>query len=359
MSLRLARLFFVFLALIFAVSAKAEAQEPSAGQASPSTQQSDSAQHSQPIRVSVNRVNVGVFVTDPSGKFAEGLQRENFHVFDNGVEQPVTGFLSVDEPAQALMLIEAGPAVYLLEGGHLQAAHAFLDGLSPGDRVAVVKYADAPQALIDFTADKQSAAAALDNLRFNLGFGSLNLSASLSQVLDWLAPVSGKKTIVLLSTGVETSTTKQIQDFLQRVKTSDVRIMAVSLTGNLRNPPATGKKKTRPAAAALSAQQFAEADMLLRKIAESTGGLAYFPASSNELPAIFEQIAQIVRHEFSLAFAPPIEDGAVHSLEVRVTANSSGDSPGNGPVSSSAAPAASNYRLDYRRAYQAPSPANP
>jgi hypothetical protein len=40
-----------------------------------------------------------------------------------------------DEPAQALMLIEAGPAVYLLEGGHLRAAHAFLNGLSPGDRV--------------------------------------------------------------------------------------------------------------------------------------------------------------------------------------------------------------------------------
>ncbi len=350
MGLRLARLLLLFLALILAVSPNVKAQEPSAPQ-------TDAAPP--PIRVSVNRVNVGVFVTDPSGKFAEGLLRENFHIFDNGVEQPTTGFLSVDEPAQALMLIEAGPAVYLLEGGHLQAAHAFLSGLSPDDRVAVVKYADAPQALIDFTADKQSAAAALDSLSFNLGFGSLNLSASLSRVLDWLAPVSGKKTIVLLSTGVDTSSTKQIQDLLQRVKTSDVRIMAVSLTGNLRNPPAAGKKKTPPAAAALSAQQFAEADMLLRQITESTGGLAYFPASSNELPAIFEQIAQIVRHEFSLAFAPPIADGAIHSLEVRVTANPPAKSAGAVPAGSSAAPAPSNYRLDYRRAYQAPSPTNP
>jgi hypothetical protein len=99
--------------------------------------------------------------------------------------------------------------------------------------------------------------------------------------------------------------------------------------------------------------------MLLRQIAESTGGLAYFPTSSSELPAIFEQIAQIVRHEFSLAFAPPVEDGAIHVLEVRVTANLSADSTVNGPAGSSAAPAASNYRLDYRRAYQAPSPANP
>src|SRR5450755_2447658 len=187
MILRSAHLLLFFLVLIFAAQLNVVAQEPS-------TPQTDAAQQPQPIRVSVNRVNVGVFVTDPSGKFAEGLQRENFHIFDNGVEQPITGFLSVDEPAQALVLIEAGPAVYLLEGVHLQAPHAFLTGLSPDDRVAVVKYADTPQALIDFTADKTSAAAALDNLSFNLGFGSLNLSASVSKVLDWLAPVSGKKT---------------------------------------------------------------------------------------------------------------------------------------------------------------------
>ncbi len=358
MSLRSARLFLFSFVPIFAASSNFAAQAQSAPQPEIPAPQTDDAQQPQPIRVSVDRVNVGVFVTDPSGKFAEGLQRENFHIFDNGVEQPITGFLSVDEPAQALVLIEAGPAVYLLEGGHLQAAHAFLDGLSPGDRVAVVKYADAPQALIDFTADKEAAAAAFDDLRFNLGFGSLNLSASLSKVLDWLTPVIGKKTIVLLSTGVDTSSTKQIQDLLQRLRTSDVRIMAVSLTGNLRNPAPGPQKKTPPPKAALSAQQFAEADMLLRQIAETTGGLAYFPTSSNQLPAIFAQIAQIVRHEFSLAFAPSAADGAIHSLEVRVSVNSTADSPGK-PAGSSSAPAPSNYRLDYRRAYLAPPPANP
>jgi len=48
----------------------------------------------------------------------------------------------------------------------------------------VVKYAEAPQAILDFTADKQAAAAALEQLSFNLGFGSLNLSSSVSKVLE-------------------------------------------------------------------------------------------------------------------------------------------------------------------------------
>jgi len=316
-----------------------------------------SVQQSEPIRVSVDRVNVGVLVTDSSGKFAEGLRRENFHIFDNGVEQPITDFLDVDEPAQALVLIEAGPAVYLLEGSHLRAAQEFLSGLSPDDRVGVVKYADAPQGLVDFTTNKQSVAAAFDELGFNLGFGSLNLSASLSKVLDWLTSVPGKKTIVLLSTGVDTSSAKQIQDLLQRLQTSDVRILAVSLIGDLRNQPPAAKKKSPPPKAAFTSQQFEEADRLLRKIAQTTGGQAYFPGNSNELPAVFAHIAQIVRHEFSLAFIPPAHDGAIHSLEVRVTAElgrPAGQSPG---LAAGSAAGLAGYRVDCRRAYLAPAPA--
>jgi Ca-activated chloride channel homolog len=331
------QLLFVFSCFIFSGAAGAQAP-PSA------SQQSAESQQSQPIRVSVNRVNVSVSVTDSSGKFVENLHRENFHIFDNGVEQPITDFLAVEEPAQTLMLIEAGPAVYLLEGGHLLAARAFLSGLSPDDRVAVVKYADAPQALMDFTADKQSAAAAFDSLSFNLGFGSLNLSASLSKVLDWIAAVQGKKSIVLLSSGVDTSSEEEIQNLLERLKTVDVRIWAVSLTGNLRNPQPSGKKKTPQSKAVITSQQFAEADLLLRTIAEITGGRAYFPSSSKEMGAVFEHIAQMVRHEFSLAFVPPLPDGAIHSLEVRVTTD---------------ATAAFPLRVDYRRAYLAPPPANP
>src|SRR5713226_5844542 len=156
--------------------------------------QENPRQPKQTIRVSVDRVNVGVIVTDSHGHFVEGMRREDFHVFENGIEQPLTGFAAIEEPAQVLLLIESGPAVHLLEGGHVQAAFAMLDGLRGGDRVAVVKYADSPTALLDFTADKQAAFAAFGQLRFNLGFGSLNLSTSVSKVLEWLASVQGKKT---------------------------------------------------------------------------------------------------------------------------------------------------------------------
>jgi len=307
--------------------------------------QQDSQNPAEAIRRSVDRVNVGVIVTDAHGQFVEGLQREDFSVLDNSVAQPLTDFAAVEEPAQVLLLIEAGPAVYFLEASHVQAAYALLNGLSAGDRVAVVKYAEAPQAITDFSADKSIAGSALEQLRFNLGFGSLNLSSSLATVLDWLKKVQGKRTIVLLSTGVDTSPESQAQALLQTLKITDVRILAVSLAGELRNPQPAGKKKKSSADKPVeSSLQFDQADRILKEISEAAGGRAYFPRNAGEFSAAYAEIAQLVRHEYSLAFAPPARDNTLHAIEVRVR-------PAN-----TAAPMLANYRVDHRRAYLAPAP---
>jgi Ca-activated chloride channel homolog len=320
----------------------------------PTGAQEPAAPAGEPIRVSVDRVNVGVIVTDSHGNFAEGLHREDFHVFDDAVEQPLTDFAAIEEPAQVLLLVEAGPAVYFLEASHLQAAHALLDGLSAGDHVAVVKYDEAPQPVLGFTTDKQAAQEALVNVRFNRGFGNLNLSRSVATVLDWLAKGQGKNTIVLLSTGVDTSTDNDATTLLERLKTTDVRLLAVSLSGDLRNPPPSGKtsrkNKTKvPSEKAEAAEKgFAEADQLLKVMTESTGGRVYFPNSTKDFSSAFAEIAQLVRHEYSLAFAPPAHDGKLHAIEVRVS---------QAPTATPNTPPPA-YRVDYRRAYLAPSVSN-
>src|SRR5437867_9402912 len=102
--------------------------------------QENSQQPKQTIHVSVDRVNVGVIVTDHSGHFVEGLHREDFHVFDNGTEQPLTGFAAIEEPAQVLFLIESGPAVLFLGKNHLHSADSLLKSLAVNDRVAIASY---------------------------------------------------------------------------------------------------------------------------------------------------------------------------------------------------------------------------
>ncbi len=281
------------------------------------SQENPKAQEGGTIRVRVNMVDVGAIVTNADGKFVEGLRREDFHVLDDGVEQPIVYF-ALDQPTHVVLLIEAGPAAYLVEGGHLRAAFALLAGLSAGDQVAVVKYAERPEVISDFSADKQVAGAALEHLNFNLGFGALNLSDSVGGVLDWLDKTQGKKTVVVLSSGVDTSTQAVAENLLRRLRVGDVRVLAVSLAGELR-PAAPSKKKTPSSAAILSAQQFAVADETLRQLAAATGGRAYFPTDAKGFVAAYAEIAQIVRHEYSLGFMPEQLDGKVHGIDVRVT----------------------------------------
>lgn len=297
----------------------------------------------QTIRVNVERVNVGVIVTDPHGQFIGGLKREEFHIFDNGTEQPITEFATVDEPGQILLLVEAGPSVFFLQDTHIFAADAMLSGLSPSDKVAIARYDLSPVPILAFTNDKAAAQSALSAIRFNLGFSQLNLSSSLCTVLDWLANVPGKKTILLLSTGVDTSSVDELQSLQARLQTGDVRILCVSLSGPLRN----GKKGSTKQLQQL-AQDFDEADARLRAIADATGGRVYFPENAKAFQNIYRQVAQLIRNEYSLAFAPPQADGAIHILDVKVNL------PTPPPLSKTPAP---TYRVDHRKAYVAPKPA--
>jgi VWFA-related protein len=276
-------------------------------------------QPKQTIRVSVDRVNVGVIVTDHRGHFVEGLRREDFQVFDNGIEQPLTGFAAIEEPAQVLLLIESGPAILFLGKNHVRASDTLLNNLSPNDRVAIAGYSKDPELLLDFTPDKSTARLALQGLNFTLGFAELNLSSSLASAIDWLAPFPGKKTVVVLSTGVDTSPPEKSQAIQQKLKTCDVRILAVSLSGDFRKP-VKGRKLSPQEREnrALVKQGFAEADQSLHQLSTATGGRVYLPKNEEEFDHAYSEIAQLVRHEYSIAFRPPSNDGQPHAIQVKV-----------------------------------------
>jgi VWFA-related protein len=299
--------------------------------------QENPQQPNQTIHVSVDRVNVGVIVTDSHGHFVEGLRREDFRIFDNAIGQPLTGFAAVEEPAQVLLLIESGPAVHLLGKNHVLAADTLLNNLSPNDRVAIANYSKAPELLLDFTPDKLTARLALQSLNFTLGFAELNLSSSLASAIDWLVPLPGKKTVVVLSTGVDTSPPEKWQVIQQKLKTSDVRVLAVSLSGDFRKPVkgrrlSLQERENR----AFVKQGFAEADHSLARLSEATGGRVYLPKNEKEFYRAYSEIAQLVRHEYSIAYSPPSNDGQIHTIQVNVRRLW--------------------CRVDHRQAYLAPAP---
>ena len=284
------------------------------------------------IRVAVNRVNLPVTVTDSDGHLVAGLGREDFHVFDNGVEQTITDFAPVEQSTQVVLLIESGPAVLFLAKDHVLAADALLQSVPGADPVAIASYTRKPELILNFTPDKIAAREALRELSFVNGFGDLNLSSSLATTIDWVASVPGKKTIVLLSTGVDSSPPETWQKVQKKLQTSDVRIFAVSLSGDIRNPARMKKLTPQDISNRAEVQEgFARADRSLHELSEATGGRVYFPKDPADFRRAYNEIANIVANEYSLAFAPALLDGQIHALEVRVKN--------------------SGFRADHRQAY--------
>lgn len=297
-------------------------------------------QVSPPLRVSVDRVNAGVIVTDAKGNFVEGLQRQDFQVFDNGAEQPLTSFLTTDDPAQILLMVECGPAVYFFRKDLIFASEALLSNLGPSDRVAVACYSRQPQLALDFTPDKNAARTAIAGLDFNLGYADLNLSLSLFSVLDWLKKIPGKKSIVLVTTGVDTSPPAGADELRKRLAESDVRIMAISTAEEMQRASKQSKKipaEQRQARASVK-EVLGQADQALRDMSEFTGGRVYRPATPKDFERAYAEIAQFARHEYDLEFAPSVRDGKLHTIEVRVKQQ--------------------DYKLSCRQSYLAPSAAN-
>jgi Ca-activated chloride channel family protein len=304
----------------------------------PFTQTLDPGQaQAPPIRVTVNRVNVPVAVSDSDGHPVGGFHREDFHIFDNGIEQPITDFAPVEQSTQVILLIESGPAVLFLAKDHVLAADAFLESIPAADRVAIASYTRGPELILNFTSDKMAARQALQQLSFVNGFGELNLSSSLAITIDWIASIPGKKTIVLLSTGVDSSPPEAWKSVQKKLQTSEVRIFAVSLSADIRNP--AKMKKLTPQDRSKRAEVhegFAQADQSLHELSEATGGRVYFPKNPADFERAYDEIAQLVANEYSLAFAPTSLDGQLHTLEVRVKN--------------------STWRVDHRQAYLAPVP---
>jgi VWFA-related protein len=272
-----------------------------------------------PIRLEVSEVSISVTVTGPLGGFVKGLRSENFRVFDNGAPQPIISFLSDDDPGSVVLLLESGPGAFFNEANELRAAGRFLDSLPAAYRVAIVSYSRDPGLLLDFTSARPSAREALAAVNFKAGYTQLNLVDCLVSTLDWLAASPGKKTIVLLSSGIDTSADLNWPSARQKILASGVRILALSVTEEMRRP-AKGKVLSREQRENLKyvKANFADADRGLRQLAEPTGGHVYFPKNAKDFDRAFSKIAESVSHEYRLTIAPTLPDGQLHSLNVKI-----------------------------------------
>ena len=267
------------------------------------------------ISVEVPLVNVDVVVTDSNGNFVPGLKKENFRILENGTPQPITNFTPTDAPITIVLLMEfskLGWGIYAYNA--VDWGYGFLSHLNKNDWAALVTYDMKTRIEVDFTRDKSSIRDALAHL-FMPGFSEANLFDAVSETLDRLKEVKGKKSILILATGFDTFSKKTLDQTLKELRQSDVTIFSIGVARSLQEA-----LDTHGMISGAGRVGYLQAENQLNSFARMTGGRAWFPRFQGELPGIFQDAAAMLRNQYSLSYTPAnrTRDGKFRKIKVEL-----------------------------------------
>jgi VWFA-related protein len=266
------------------------------------------ANYSLRIEVPEVTVDVGVLL-EKTHQFVPGLKPGNFKVYEDGVEQKVSGFKRVEAPITALMICEFAANSYSFIYDMRNAAFSFAQQLRPQDFVALMTYDMRTQIQLDFTQDKRQFLEAINSLRIP-GFSETNLFDAVYEGLDRLERIEGRKYIILISSGVDTFSKLTLDKILKKVKAAqNITIYTVSTGGFARAMSRRGDSLT-----------YLQGDNQMKTFSSLTGGASYFPRFSGEMPDIFKEINENIRSKYELVYRPTNakQDGTYRKLRVEL-----------------------------------------
>jgi VWFA-related protein len=271
------------------------------------------------LRVEVPEVTVDVGVLlEKTHQFVPGLKPTNFRVYENGVEQKISGFKRVEAPITALILCEFAGSnyTYAFQYDMLNAAWSFAQQLRPQDYAALMTYDMRTHIITDFTQDKRQIFEAIRQLIIP-GFNERNMFDAVSEGIDRLSRIEGRKYIILIGSGRDTFSKLTWDQTMKKVKNAkDITIYTISTGGALRAMTEGGSGMN----SAIRDMDYLQADNEMKTIAQMTGGASYFPRFEGELPDDFGDINKNIRSKYELIYHPsnPKQDGTYRKLRVEL-----------------------------------------
>jgi VWFA-related protein len=298
------------------------------------------------IRVETSLVSVPVSVLDRDGRFIPDLKREDFTVFENGVQQPIAYFEPADKPFTVALLLDTSPSTQFHLWQIKEAAIAFAKQLRPQDRVLVVSFNDQVLLLTEVTNDLNVISAVIEQYA-NVGSATRVYDALHLVIKERLNKIKGRKAIVIFTDGVDTassqatyeSTMRQAEEldaliYPVQYDTTDYRramqgggggsVTVVTTTSNGPFGSSTSRVTygaptiTGPNGAPLPGTTQADydrANKYLEGLAEKTGGRLYRANDPAQLAQAFSHIAEELRRQYSLGYYP--QTGTVASADRR------------------------------------------
>jgi len=296
------------------------------------------------VRIDTNLVTVPVSVLDREGRFISDLRREQFNVFENGVEQKLAYFEPTEKPFTVALLLDTSGSTFFHLWEIKEAAINFAKQLRPQDRVLVVTFDRLVMLLTEATNDLNVVTEVIQRNAIT-GFSTRLYDALDLVIKARLNKIDGRKAIVLFTDGVDTgsyqatyeSTVREVEeldaliypiqydttDFVDAQTRTNTTIETTTIRG--RNfPPRSSSRVTygtpKASGPGTSIGDYKLADQYLHKLATKTGGQLYVANDRTQLSEAFSKIAEELRHQYSLGYYPQttLQSGERREIKVRV-----------------------------------------
>jgi Ca-activated chloride channel homolog len=255
----------------------------------------------QPIRVTVNEVNLIFTVTDKHGHYIPNLNQSDFALLDNQkAPEKVNSFhQQINLPLRVGIVIDASTSIRSRFQFEQQSATEFLLQVlrAKGDRAFVMGFDVTPTVTADWTNDPDKLETGINKLRPGGGTALFDAvySACRDKLLTERGPEPVRKAIILISDGDDNQSRVYLSEAIKECERAETIIYAISTNWT----PSRGS-----------------GDRVLQQLSEETGGEVFFPPNVEEMATSFKNIEEALRSQYSIVYTPADfkADGAFRTI---------------------------------------------
>ncbi|HEX7771484.1 MAG TPA: VWA domain-containing protein [Pyrinomonadaceae bacterium] len=299
------------------------------------------------IKVNTTLVTIPVSVMDRDGRYVPNLQKEEFRIWEDGVEQEVAFFQSVDKPFSVVLMLDTSPSTQFRLEDIQDAAITFVNQLRPDDKVMVVSFNKDIKVLSEFTTDRSKLRRAIERAKTDDG---TSLYDAVDMVINQqLSRTQGRKAIVLFTDGVDTTSRRasyqsnimdaqELDALIYPVQYDTSRDMSIQtyppsyppmgsidifgqiLGGIFGGGRRRGGGGGYPRGRGTARDDYELANYYLQELANNTGGREYQADSLRNMSYAFANVAEELRRQYSIGYYPKRPPQAGQRRQIRVRA---------------------------------------
>jgi Ca-activated chloride channel family protein len=274
------------------------------------------------VKVDANLVNLNVRVIDRNNRPINNVTQQDFHVYEDGVLQPIEFFSREEVPISYGLAVDTSGSLRSQLQQVIDAAKTIINSNKSGDETFLVRFIDNEkiETVQDFTSNKNDLLDAIDTFYVEGGatavIDAVFLSAEhVAQYKKGSDDDRRRRALIVITDGEDRGSFYKKEQLFAKLREEDVQIYVIGFVNELDKEGGFIRKSPRE-----------EAMNLLNRFAKETGGRVFYPESLTELPQIADEIVRDMRTQYVISYNPTnkTRDGSFRAIKVVVN-----DAPGS------------------------------